>query len=399
MKFSTSLKLLLITSGLSFGTIASAQLANNYPGDSLIQNDPNVIFTEMFEQVSIDTLLKGYSNISNKSNISFDSTVPFGSKGKQSGKFTSYQSPSTQNGTEIRRKMPNGISDSVFVRFYVKYNDTHTHHHSGIWLHGSNPANNCFPCIYPGRKGKSPGGDSAFSLGAELRGATMAKQSKAKFGMFNYWTAMHANSAGEYYGNEFVNPNADPKIITTEWNCIEVMLKLNNPVSGSSGEAKLWINGKLIEHYGAGFPSGSWNELTFTQGAGQAFDGFQWRSSAAVLFNSIWIKNYTFNGTDTQPNNIWYDHIVVAKKYIGPIYTPTNGVAENTGVDPVLLFPNPAGSEVKLNRVCAEIQLRNLQGQLLSEFLNTDQFSVSEIPNGIYFIQVGEQTQKLVVSH
>jgi len=285
-----------------------AQIANNYPNDSNIQNDANVIFTEMFE-----VPITGYVNTTNVGNISYDSSVPLGSLGTKSGKFTSYHTPSTSTQTEIRKKFNTGISDSVFVRFYVKYNNTHAHHHSGIWLMGANPANPCFPCIYPGRT-VPPGGDSAFSLGAELRGSVQNPQTNSRFGFYNYWLARHDNGSGIYYGNEFKNPPVSDVINTTQWNCIEVMLKLNNPINDSTGEAKLWINGQLISHYGKGFPNGAWSPLVFTQGSGSPFEGFRWRSSSSVVFNSIWIKNYSATGSDTNPNDILYYHIIVSKK-------------------------------------------------------------------------------------
>jgi hypothetical protein len=74
------------------------------------------------------------------------------------------------------------------------------------------------------------------------------------------------------------------------WNCIEMMIKLYNPVSDSTGELKLWINGNLIGYYGKGFPTGTWNEATFVEGTGTPFEGFRWRSNSNVVFNYLWLK-------------------------------------------------------------------------------------------------------------
>lgn len=376
-----------------------AQIANSYPNDSNIQADPNVIFTEMFEQDSVSTLLIGYSNISNPNNISFDSSVPLGSLGLQSCKLTSYPNTIALNPTEMRKQLPVGVSDSVFVRFYVKYNNIHRHHHSGIWLHAKNPNISCFPCIYPGRT--IPPGDTAFSLGAELRGSEISAQTNSRFGMFNYWPEMNPNSSNQYWGNEFINSNSNSIINTTQWNCIEVMLKLNTPVADSSGEAKLWINGQLIEYYGKGFPNGTWNQLTFTQGVGQPFEGFKWRSDPLVVFNSIWIKNYShLVPSNTLPNDILYDHIVVAKNYIGPIYTNPTGINELNNTSDIIVYPNPTSDIVKFSRTVKYIKVYNVYGQqeiFLSK--ETDNISTKELAEGIYIIQADNSFHKIIVRH
>jgi hypothetical protein len=377
-----------------------AQIADNYPNDVNIGNDANVIFAEMFEQGSTTTLLAGYTNVTNSSNISFDASVPPGSLGMQSCKLTSYHTPSNLNATEMRKRFPIGVNDSVFVRFYVKYNNDHTHHHSGIWLHGSDPSHPCFPCIYPGRIGLPPGGDSAFSLGAELRGSVMTAQTNSRFGMYNYWTDMHPNSSDVYYGNEFINGNPNSTINTTEWNCIEVMLKLNNPVTDSSGEAKLWINGELIEYYGKGFPDGNWNELTFTQGNGQPFEGFKWRTSNAVLFNSIWIKNYSATGSSTEANDILYDHIVVAKNYIGPIYNPiSTGIESDDRKAKLAVYPNPADDIIHFSNPVKSLAVFNCYGQKVIEQADTEKFSTAGLAEGIYVLKTEIGFNKVVVRH
>ncbi len=313
-----------------------AQIASNYPHDSLIQTDPDVIFAEMFEQNSISTLLSSvppsykYQTSPLLAHITFGSTVPAGSHGNQSLKLTTSENSSSltdpYEDANIRMSFP-GISDSVFVRYYVKYNNAHTFHHSGVWMGGTNPANFCGNCITPGRTIPTSG-DSAFVVGTEIRdSATHFAKNFSKFGFYNYWMGMKplttAPNAGIYYGNGIVSPSSSASLDMNAWNCIEVMIKLNNPVTDSTGELKLWINGQLIGHYGKGFPNGSYNQADFNEGIGSPFEGFRWRSNPAVVFNYIWLKNYaTDNSLYPSDNDIYFDHVVVAKKYIGPIYQP-----------------------------------------------------------------------------
>jgi len=408
MENKSTFKTALIMIAVLFSTLLGqlkAQIANNYPNDSLIQNDPNVVFTEMFEQNSVSNLLNGvngtygaYTNITNPTNISFSSSVPPGSNGTQSGKFTTYHTSNSVNATEIRKKFTNTISDSVFVRFYVKYNDTHTHHHSGIWLMGANPANSCFPCILTNTTTPFVG-DSAFALGAELTGSTMSPQTNSRFALYNKWRDMHPLNSGIYDGNEFLHSNPIDIINTTQWNCIEVMLKLNNPTTDSTGEAKLWINGQLITHLGKGFPNGAWNQLNFTIGTGTPFDGFRWRSNPLVVFNSIWIKNYTYVNSDPNPNDILYDHIVVAKNYIGPISTNTTGVNDINKPSNITIYPNPTNGNVNFSQTINHITIVNMFGQTVLEATNVSNVSTESLNDGVYFIEADNGTYKLIIKH
>ncbi|MCX6180353.1 MAG: hypothetical protein NT150_00300 [Bacteroidetes bacterium] len=59
-----------------------AQIANSYPYDSLINNDPNVIFSEMFEQSSINTMISSstYQTSQMLSHINFELATKNGTK-------------------------------------------------------------------------------------------------------------------------------------------------------------------------------------------------------------------------------------------------------------------------------------------------------------------------------
>ena len=50
-----------------------------------------------------------------------------------------------------------------------------------------------------------------------------------------------------------------------------------------------------------------------------SFEGFRWRSDNAVKANYVWLSHYV---TEDKPNNVskvWYDQLVVATEYIGPM--------------------------------------------------------------------------------
>jgi hypothetical protein len=385
-----------------------AQIANNYPNDSLIQNDPAVIFTEMFEQNSISTMISSsnYQTSQMLSHINFDSSVPIGSHGTQSLKLTTVENSNLSNDpnedANILKKFTAGITDSVFIRYYVKFNNGHAFHHTGVWMGGTNPTNSCWPCNIPGRTIPTSG-DSAFVIGTEIRGAaTQSAQAFSKFGFYNYWMGMKpyttGPNAGKYYGNEFISPNTNANLDMTSWNCIETMIKLNNP-NDSTGELKLWINGQLMAHYGKGFPNGTWNEAFFNEGSGNPFEGFRWRSNPSVVFNYIWIKNYsTNNGSYPSNNDVLYDHIVVAKKYIGPIATSsTTGLTKNTVLNDVYLYPNPANQTINFSTSIKKLSIINTLGQIILEANEVSNLSTETFEEGLYIIHADNKIYKLII--
>lgn len=127
---------------------------------------------------------------------------------------------------------------------------------------------------------------------------------------------------GLYYGNSFVNDPAVSIDLNT-WNCIEVRLKLNNPVSSFNGEITMWINGAKVSEIKTG-TEGIWTEDNFIpQSGGTTFEGFQWRNDPNLKFNYFNLTHFVDHDQPGQVNSVNYDHIVVARKYIGPCRLPT----------------------------------------------------------------------------
>ena len=82
-----------------------------------------------------------------------------------------------------------------------------------------------------------------------------------------------------------------------------------------------------------GTPSGTWKRDRFDAGAGEPFPGYQWRTDAAVKPNVFWLLYYmeqVFSGHEQYQNRtsatmttdvtqVWFDHLVVATSYVGPL--------------------------------------------------------------------------------
>jgi hypothetical protein len=117
------------------------------------------------------------------------------------------------------------------------------------------------------------------------------------------------------------------------------MIKLND-VGDTNGEQALWIDGKLVSHLGKGFPKGAWIFDKFNPGKGGAgerwndvkggreglavpedgapFEGFRWRTAKELNVNFVWLFVYT-SKPDGHRIKVWFDDVVVATEYIGPI--------------------------------------------------------------------------------
>lgn len=118
------------------------------------------------------------------------------------------------------------------------------------------------------------------------------------------------------------------------------MVKMND-VGDSNGEMALWIDGKLIRHLGKGFPKGKWvfdkflpgeggdsvrwnngkgdrEHFTTTTG-GAPFEGFRWRTAPELNVNYVWAYLYMTDVPDGHVSKVWFDNIVVATDYIGPL--------------------------------------------------------------------------------
>ena len=127
-----------------------------------------------------------------------------------------------------------------------------------------------------------------------------------------------------YWGNTFIR---DPNLLakTDQWMCVEVMVKMNNPLSERNGELALWIDGTQIIDLRQGSPLGNWVFNLFTPSpTGAPFEGFRWRAIDLLKLNWIWLQHYTTGDPPGFVGKVWWDHVVLAKKYIGPINSVSN---------------------------------------------------------------------------
>jgi hypothetical protein len=285
----------------------SDAIANHYPDDAGIENDPNVLYVEKFDD-GIVNIAKRYTDVYNAEGMYPDSDVVADVPGSKSLKITNIGGKNT--GGHLFRNFPEGFDSTVYIRYYVKYPSISKDfiHHEGIWTGGYNPSTN-----YPNpRAGICGLGSSRISIAYEPVNSRM--------GTYLYWGDMQGDPNGNCWGSDMVNGSSSSKEIPwDQWTCVEIKIKLNNDVSGYDGELKVWQNGKEVGSWGPGFPKGSMLYGKFTEGGNEPFKGFRWRTDKNLKINYIWIEFYDDKSPAGVSHYIKFDNLVIAKKYIGPV--------------------------------------------------------------------------------
>jgi predicted amidohydrolase len=303
-------------------------LAAKYPGDSGIEKDPKVIFVENFEEPSLDAMKQRWENVSHPEIMSVAADVPPGSGGKQSLLLTHVGGKG--NGGHLYRRLPMGL-DRVYARFYVKFDpECAPIHHFGTCIGGNNPATR-WPMVSAGNR---TAGDKSFWAGIEPFGKSW------RWDFYTYWCEMRGSPPrGQTWGNSFIH-DPELKAVRGRWTCVEVMMKMND-AGDTNGEMALWIDGRQVSHLGKGFPKGKWvydkfmpgqggngvrwNDATggpeplATAAGGEPFEGFRWRTAKELNLNFVWAYLYITKAPAGHVSKVWFDQIVVATDYVGPI--------------------------------------------------------------------------------
>ena len=292
-------------------------IAAKFPGDRGIERAPDVLFVERFDAGSLDAVLKRWESVKGKTIMALSKDAPAGDADGTSLRMTHVGGEGT-GGHLYRRLLPG--HDVVFARFYVKFApDCAAIHHFGTHLGGFHP-----PTPWPqGGAGQRPRGDRRFTTGVEPFGK------RWNWDFYTYWQGMHVHGDGRYWGTPFLTGGPKPKVERGKWICVEMMVKMNDPVAASNGEQAFWIDGKLFRrdgqvasHIGKGFPKGRWTGGWWRpEAAGRgAFEGFRWRSLDRLKVNYVWAYLYITRAPRGHVSRVWFDNIVVARKYIGPIH-------------------------------------------------------------------------------
>ena len=397
MKIKHQLYISCLLAFMAFPNAVSAQLANLYPNDVGIETNPSVLFVEKFDD-GMTSILNRYNDIQNAAGMSLDSDIPAGSLGPYSIKMTSKQGVNV--GGHLFKRFTPGFDNTVYVRYYVKYpsiSNGHFHHES-VWFGGYNPAT-----TWPNPKAGTCGlGTSRLSITYE----NVWTGNPPGMDTYLYWGDMQSwNDGSSCYGNAMITegrtdhgkpPVTAPTIdVLDQWMCVEIMIKLNNPVTAYNGELAIWQNGVQVGHWGPGFPNGHWlKDKWYNNPADPPFQGFRWRTDANLNINWLWFEFY--HDDPAAPSSyIKFDHMVLATQYIGPISIPTGLNDPLMEYSDVQIYPNPVNGWFTISSKITngEIEIFRVNGEKVFQSVITNpkqEVDLSHLSNGIYFARIND---------
>ncbi len=294
-------------------------LASKYPGDDGIEQDPNVVFVENFEEGSVANVLARYDDHKNQDGMTLISSVPAKSSGNAALQL---KAGGSNAATDFYTRLMPGY-DKLYMRYYAKYDSGVEWHHTGVWIGGYNPAT-----TWPSPKaGIKPSGDDRFSVSIEPMGSGSSPGPQLDF--YNYWMKMHSHNDSEYWGNTLLHQNSF-QVDTDQWMCIEILIKLNpSTSSGAGAELAVWKNDELIQHFTDNRPLGYWLKDKFcpedadhssctnyppAPGTQMIPLDLQYRNASALKINYFWPQNYITSGPE---GSVTYDDIVIATVRVG----------------------------------------------------------------------------------
>lgn len=322
MAFIAVLALLMASSGAtSTSHPEAAGVAAAYVGDHGIERDARVLFADDFESGTVEEIGKRWGEISNKGGkvVSLSADSPSGTGGHRALQITATLPDNT--GGHLYSRLKRGL-DTAYLRFYVKFADDPGYIHHFVHFGGYNPAT-----AWPqGGAGQRPQGSERMTAGIEPTGESGRYPAPGIWNFYAYWQEMKISADGAYWGQS-IRPEKPAPVPRNRWQCVEMMFKCNSAPDKNDGELALWLDGKLNMHVKPGVRRGPWTGLGFTlpESGGEPFDGFRWRSSNDLKVNFVWLLHYVTDTSNRRNrdshtvNRVWFDNVVVATSYIGPI--------------------------------------------------------------------------------
>ena len=283
--------LFLVMVGGTLGASARAEekgIAAKYPNDRGISKDKSVLLWDDFERGD----LKRWDQSQNAATTAVYRGKKHVHAGKQSVQMTAVV-PSSTGGGLIKWFKP-GL-DRMHARFYVKFAKDCNYVHHFVHIVAGRSKWGGF-----GKAGIRPNGTDFFSTGIEPAGRGRRFPPPGVWHFYTYWPDMRGR-----YGTGF-SPDKPIPIPRDRWICVEFMLKCNRAPK-RDGEQAFWINGKLAGH----------------------FKDFRWRTTNDLKINAFWLLYYVTPEalrrsrarSVTGRYRVWFDDVVVATKYIGPMKT------------------------------------------------------------------------------
>lgn len=281
-------------------------IAAKYPEDAGIGSDAAVLYADDFESYSSTSPNWQASGHWNNSygNLSIV-TGASAFAGNQSVQML-VPANSSQSAEGLAKSItPN--QDTLFVRFYEKFM-------SGYSASGSIHNGVSVTSHYPG-PGNPANGANFFESDAENSCDLSSTTQPCYTNSYNYYVGQRGNYGDHWYPDGTVLPDSSlqynwgpyfisrPQFVPNEnqWYCYELMVQANTP-GLSDGRVAIWVNGNLI---------GDWQNIVF-------------RTTNALQIDLASLQFYLGSNTNSVNEIIWFDNVVMATSYIGPMSTTSN---------------------------------------------------------------------------
>jgi hypothetical protein len=273
------------------GLPAGPGLAARYPGDAGVKTDPQVVFADDFESGNLGD---GWDEVRNQDGKVLAFTPP----GADAGLGARCLRVEAHLGTDTGGGLTKWFEppDTVYIRFYARFDPECDYVHHFVTLRANKGLHGGDKWSGFGGAGLKPQGDERFSTAIEPWGNWGRWPPPGRWNFYSYWHEMAKSPDGKYWGNSFGVPEA-PVIARDRWVCVEFMLRHNTP-GQPDGEQAFWIDGALLGHW----------------------QGINWRTSPQLKANALTLESYITDRWTKHPvNTVFFDSVVIAREYIGPV--------------------------------------------------------------------------------
>jgi hypothetical protein len=282
-------------------------IAARHPGDEGIGSDSDVIFYDDFESYSDADGLWDNWNGNAFGILDIETDAAGVHAGAQSLRMTQpQQDEEHSNGVQ---RLVDPELDVLFLRWYAKLDTTFdivgsSHNGAGISAH--------YFMGFMSTPGVPADGTNKFLIEYECWRGDESEPNPGNLNVYIYHPEQRSNYGDHFFpngdvlpntsipndfGSEFVpRPNVTPEL--GRWYAYEVMLKANTP-GMRDGRIALWLDGELI----ADFPN------------------LRLRDVDTLTIDRFGLSLHA-GSNPVRETYKWYDDVVAARSYIGPIYTP-----------------------------------------------------------------------------
>jgi hypothetical protein len=300
-------------------------IASKYVDDEGIGDDPEVILFDDFESYAVSQDLDAlWESVYQYDQIAFDTEDPFA--GAQSLRFSL-----PQQGEELANSVTKWISpepDAMFLRYYTKFD-------APFDVVGSSHNGGMIASHYFNGHDATPGipadGTNKWLVTLENWRGEPETMSPGLLNVYVYHPEQRDNYGDHFFPSGLVMPNTSlpydfgpdfvpfPEVIQPlqEWACMELMVVANTP-GMRDGRIAAWIDGELVA---------DWQNIRL-------------RDVPELTIDRIWLAFHAGSNPNGETYK-WYDNVVAASSYIGPIGDGQGGGSDggstgeggSTGVD------------------------------------------------------------------